>query len=57
MTDGGLSKARLGRMGEVIGGYVERGEVPGVVIVVARRGEVHVDAAGTMAAGERPARP
>jgi CubicO group peptidase (beta-lactamase class C family) len=51
MTDGGLSKARLGRMGEVMGGYAGRGEVPGVVTVVARRGEVHVETAGTMAAG------
>jgi len=32
-------------------GYVERGEVPGLVTLVARRGEVHVDAIGTTAAG------
>lgn len=51
MTGGGLSKARVGRVGEVMGGYVERGEVPGVVTVVSRRGEVHVTAAGTMVAG------
>jgi CubicO group peptidase (beta-lactamase class C family) len=38
-------------MGEVMGGYVERGVVPGVVTVVARRGEVHAGAAGTIAAG------
>ena len=30
-TGGGLSKTRLGRVGEVMGGYVKRGEVPGVV--------------------------
>jgi CubicO group peptidase (beta-lactamase class C family) len=51
MTDGGLSKTRLGRMGEVMGGYAGRGEVPGVVTLVARRGEVHVETAGTVAAG------
>jgi CubicO group peptidase (beta-lactamase class C family) len=58
MTGGGLSKARLARVGEVMGGYVERGEVPGVVTLVARRGEAHVTAAGTMAAGgSDPVRP
>lgn len=57
MTDGGLSKTRLGRLGEVMGGYVQRGEVPGVVTLVARRGEVHAGAAGTMAAdGSDPVR-
>jgi hypothetical protein len=51
MTNGGLSKVRLARVGEVVGGYVERGEVPGAVTLLARRGEVHVGAAGTLAAG------
>ena len=50
IIDGGLSEARLARTGEVMGGDMERGEVPGVVTLVARRGEVHVHAAGTMAA-------
>jgi hypothetical protein len=31
MKAGGLSKARLGRMHDVMAGYVERGEVPGIV--------------------------
>ncbi len=44
MSTGGLSKARLGRMHEVMAGHVERGEVPGLVTLVGRRGEVHVDA-------------
>jgi len=44
MTTGGLSKARLGRMQDVMAGYVERGDVPGIVTLVSRRGEVHVDA-------------
>src|SRR5437667_6536483 len=52
MSTGGLSNARLGRMHEVMAGYVERGEVPGLVTLVSRRGEVHVDAVGMMAAGE-----
>jgi CubicO group peptidase (beta-lactamase class C family) len=50
---GGLSKARLGRMHEVMAGHVERGEVPGIVTLVSRRGEVHVDAIGMKAAGGR----
>jgi CubicO group peptidase (beta-lactamase class C family) len=49
MSTGGLSKARLGRMHGVMAGYVERGEVPGLVTLVSRRGEVHVDAIGMKA--------
>ncbi len=51
---GGLSKARLGRMHDVMAGYVEHGEVPGLVTLVSRRGEVHVDVIGTQAFGESP---
>src|SRR5438046_1277694 len=53
MSTGGLSRARLGRMHDVMAGYVDRGEVPGLVALVSRRGETHVDAIGTMAAGGR----
>src|SRR6266852_6734822 len=49
MSTAGLSKARLGRMHDVMVGYVERGEVPGLVTLVSRRGEVYVDAIGTRA--------
>ncbi|HEX6480546.1 MAG TPA: serine hydrolase domain-containing protein [Ktedonobacteraceae bacterium] len=49
MSTAGLSTARLGRMHDVMAGYVERGEVPGLVTLVSRRGEVHVDAIGTRA--------
>jgi CubicO group peptidase (beta-lactamase class C family) len=52
MSTGGLSKARLGRMHDVMAGYVERGEVPGIVTLVSRRGEVHVDAIGMKAVGD-----
>jgi CubicO group peptidase (beta-lactamase class C family) len=51
MSTGGLSKARLRRMHDIMAGYVERGEVPGVVTLVSRRGEVHVDAIGMKAVG------
>src|SRR3989442_932068 len=52
MSTAGLSKARLGRMHDVMAGYVERGEVPGLVTLVSRRGEVHVDAIGMKAVGD-----
>src|SRR6266478_2446239 len=54
MSTAGLSKARLGRMHDVMAGYVERGEVPGLVTLVSRRGEVHVDVIGTQAIGDSP---
>jgi len=56
MSTGGLSKARLGRMYDVMAGHVERGEVPGLVALVSRRGEVHVDVIGTNAVGGDPMR-
>ncbi len=51
MSTGGLSKTRLDRMHDVMAGYVERGELPGIVTLVSRHGEVHVDAIGTTAIG------
>ena len=34
LSTGGLSKVRLGRMRDVMAGFVERGEVPGLVTLV-----------------------
>ena len=51
MSHAGLSKARLGQMRDVLSAHVERGEVPGLVTAVCRRGEVHVDAIGAKHAG------
>ncbi len=51
MSSGGLSAARLGRMHDVMAGYVERGEVPGLVTLVSRHGETHVDVIGAKAIG------
>ena len=51
MSTGGLSKTRLDRMHDVMAGFVERGDVPGLVTLVSRRGEVHVDAIGMKAIG------
>jgi CubicO group peptidase (beta-lactamase class C family) len=48
---GGLSEARLDRMHDVMAGHVERGYVPGLVTLVDRRGETHVDATGMQAMG------
>jgi CubicO group peptidase (beta-lactamase class C family) len=56
MSTGGFSKARLGRIRDVMAGYVERGEVPGIVTLVSRRGEVHVEAIGSLAIGGGPVR-
>jgi CubicO group peptidase (beta-lactamase class C family) len=46
-----LSAHRLGRLHDVMAGYVDRGELPGLVTLVSRRGEVHADAIGTIAVG------
>ena len=47
----GLSLTRLGRMHEVMAGYVDQGDVPGMVTAVSRGDDVHVEALGTKAAG------
>lgn len=46
MSGGGLSKTRLARMRDVMAGYVERGEVPGLVLAVSRRGEAVIEPIG-----------
>jgi CubicO group peptidase (beta-lactamase class C family) len=51
MSTGGLSPARLSRMHDIMAGYVERGDVPGLVTLVSRRGEVHVDVIGMKEVG------
>ncbi len=50
----GLSKARLGRLHDVMAGHVEAGDMPGLVTLVSRRGETHVDAIGNVAFGVAP---
>jgi CubicO group peptidase (beta-lactamase class C family) len=51
MSGGGLSKSRLGRMRDVMAGYVERGEVPGLVLAVSRRGERVIEPIGAIDPG------
>jgi CubicO group peptidase (beta-lactamase class C family) len=53
---GGLSKARLGRMHDIMAGHVDGGGMPGLVTLVSRQGEVHVDVIGKMAFGGAPMR-
>jgi CubicO group peptidase (beta-lactamase class C family) len=44
-----LSKSRLAHMHGVMAAHVEAGEMPGMVTLVSRRGETHVDAIGMQA--------
>src|SRR5260370_31806131 len=46
---GGLSQTRLSRMHDVMAGHVEAGDMPGLVTLVSRHGEIHVDLIGRMA--------
>jgi CubicO group peptidase (beta-lactamase class C family) len=45
----GLSKERLARLHEIMGRHVDAGEAPGLVSVISRRGEVHLDVIGATA--------
>jgi len=49
VTSGGFSSKRLARVRDVLSRHVEAGYVPGAVAVVARHGEVHIEATGTLA--------
>jgi CubicO group peptidase (beta-lactamase class C family) len=54
MSTLGLSKPRLERLHRVLSGHVERGDVPGLVALVARHDDAHVETLGALALG-RPA--
>ena len=49
MTAGGFSLRRLARLRELLERQVDSGFVPGVLAVLARHGEVHVEATGNLA--------
>jgi CubicO group peptidase (beta-lactamase class C family) len=51
MSMAGLSKPRLDRMHQVLSGYVERNEMPGLVALVGHHDDVYVEALGTMSVG------
>jgi CubicO group peptidase (beta-lactamase class C family) len=48
----GLSKARLRRMHRVMSGYVERGHLPGLVTLVSRGDDVHLEPLGSPTFGD-----
>ena len=52
VSGSGLSAKGLNRMHGVMSGYVDSGDVPGLVTLVSRRGQVEVDAIGVKKAGE-----
>ena len=58
MNDSGeLSRARLVRLHEIMAGHVARGAAPGLVALVSRGGETHVETIGvTAVAGDQPMR-
>jgi CubicO group peptidase (beta-lactamase class C family) len=49
VTTGGFSSKRLARIRDVLERHIGAGYAPGAVAVVARHGEVHIDAMGTLA--------
>jgi CubicO group peptidase (beta-lactamase class C family) len=51
MKGGGFSKARLARLKGALARGVEQGDMPGVVALIDRRGETHVEVLGTLAMG------
>jgi CubicO group peptidase (beta-lactamase class C family) len=49
VTSGGFSPRRLARVRDVLSRHLDAGYIPGAVAVVARRGEVHIEAMGHLA--------
>jgi CubicO group peptidase (beta-lactamase class C family) len=49
VTTGGFSLKRLVRVRDLLARHVEAGYAPGAVAVLARHGEVHIEATGTLA--------
>ena len=49
MRTGNFSKSRLEEMRETMARHIENGRLPGLVTLISRRGETHVEAIGTMA--------
>ena len=57
MNTGKLNKARVADLHMTMTGYVDRGDIPGIVTLLGRGGEIHVDAIGMKAvAGKEPMR-
>ena len=49
MSAASLSTVRLGHLHDILTRHVERGTAPGLVSIVSRRGEPHVDVIGATA--------
>jgi CubicO group peptidase (beta-lactamase class C family) len=47
----GFSRSRVERMHRVLSGHVDREELPGLVALVSRRDQVHVETLGTLSFG------
>jgi CubicO group peptidase (beta-lactamase class C family) len=56
MSHGGWSTSRLARMHKVMARHVARDDMPGLITLVSRRGEVQVDTIGRQAIGGVPMR-
>jgi CubicO group peptidase (beta-lactamase class C family) len=52
MGTSGLSKPRLERLHRVLSGYVERQEIPGLVALVSRDDDLHVEVLGVRSLGD-----
>ena len=52
MSTAGLAKPRLDLMHRTLSGYVEHGDIPGLVALVSCRDDVHVETLGTVAVGD-----
>ena len=48
MTANKLNPSGIAGLHEAMAGHIERGDIPGIVTLIGRGGEVHVDAVGTM---------
>ncbi len=53
MTTGALSTAGLAHLHDVMSGHVEAGEMPGLVTLVARGNDVHIDTIGSPSFADR----
>lgn len=51
MSKAGLSRTRLNSMHDIMAAHVARGAMPGLVTLISRRGETHVDPIGMQAVG------
>jgi CubicO group peptidase (beta-lactamase class C family) len=49
VTTGGFSSKRLVRVRDLLARHVDAGFVPGAIVVLARHGEIHIEAMGTLA--------